>query len=248
MKGIVIKSGDIERVNKNFCVDDSTPIMRYMDFSKYMSLLETRKLFFCEAKKFEDIHEGAIPRSFLEIWPSDERETVENIQRKINNTVSTYISCWNQGFSESYAMWKIYTEPKTGVCVRSTVGSLKRSLNAENLSIYKVKYIDINTDNSAEHAIPIAYFDTSTGPFPKYITHAYKKLEYEYENEIRAVILREEQKQGMDVDVNLDMLIQEVFISPYAPEWFDQLVRKVTVKYLKDKIDIFRSSNIGLRR
>lgn len=42
--------------------NENIKIWRYMDFTKFMSLLDTKKLFFTRADKFEDPFEGSWPK------------------------------------------------------------------------------------------------------------------------------------------------------------------------------------------
>jgi hypothetical protein len=39
---------------------ESTVIWKYLEFDKFLSLLNTRSLYFCRSDKFEDPYEGTI--------------------------------------------------------------------------------------------------------------------------------------------------------------------------------------------
>ena len=62
---------DIELINNSFLAPDQTTIFRYMDFSKYMDLLENEKLFFCNTECFKDKFEGVMLEGFFKNWTND---------------------------------------------------------------------------------------------------------------------------------------------------------------------------------
>ena len=68
------------------------------------------------------------------------------------------------------------------------------------------------------------------------VVHKHKA--YSYENEIRLIHEvsnigweNEKYKNGIKVNVNLVKLIDEIVISPFAPEWFSDLIRDILDKY-----------------
>jgi hypothetical protein len=46
------------------------PIWRYMDLTKYVSMLGSKSLFFVRADKIEDLFEGSTPRSNIAMRPA----------------------------------------------------------------------------------------------------------------------------------------------------------------------------------
>ena len=62
--------------NKSFTTpfpveDENTTIWRYMDFTKFVSLLDKKKLFLCRADKLEDSFEGSLPLDNVESLKSE---------------------------------------------------------------------------------------------------------------------------------------------------------------------------------
>ena len=132
-------SNDIFRV---FEVDKSTPIARYLDYSKFLSLLYMESLFFCRLDKFEDKYEGKIPVFNLELrwnyWllyneqlrsQGKQELTSNEIQEKVSQQYAhdekmrsnICVSCWNLFEKESAALWKIYSDSGKGILIKSTV-------------------------------------------------------------------------------------------------------------------------------
>ena len=70
----------------------------------------------------------------------------------------------------------------------------------------------------------------------------YKRKSFEHEREVRALIRNHENTgKGVSHPVDLDVLIKNVYVSPYAPEWFAQVVRDVVKKYHLDKPVVYSS-------
>ena len=90
---------------------DDAVLWRYMDFTKFVSLLEKQALFFARADKLEDPFEGYLPgmnraaaRRFHEGHP-DQLQTMFNRMKECPRFM--LINCWHKGDHESAAMWKL---------------------------------------------------------------------------------------------------------------------------------------------
>lgn len=234
--------------NRNYVVPaGGTKLWRYIDFTKFLSLLETESLFFTRADRFEDPFEGA--RGFqyqtkeayetvekfklLELkskyqkegkpLPSngelcrivaDEMVAVRENYKKLRETV--FISCWHANERESEGMWKLYTSVMAqGVAIQTTVEHLCQSLSDPNYEIGHVRYIDYNEPLKINQR-----------------PYWYKRNAFRHEDEVRAVIIDNSLKAyGKQVHVNLDYLIDGVYISPTAQGWFADLVKSVCRRY-----------------
>lgn len=105
--------------------DRPASIWRYMDMTKFISMLDRQALFFSRLDQLGDPFEGSLTqhrqtgREELEkrygaILYKDSRRMVESI---IKNTI---VNCWHMDDSESAAMWKLYIPDNQGMVVRST--------------------------------------------------------------------------------------------------------------------------------
>lgn len=216
---------DIEEINKQFCVPDDTIIFRYMDFVKYMELLENEQLFFCNTKRYEDKFEGEMPESFYKNWDENMKEGHKYLNEILDKKHSCYTNCWNNDEEESYALWKIYTKSETGIAIKSTVGDLKKSLNNDSIKIYKVHYIN-SFEKLDEHVEPP--FEHRNTVASRRVKEVYKLSAYRYENEVRAIYRDKSEECGKRIDINLRKLINKIYVSPFASERFYDLVKKIS--------------------
>ncbi len=232
---------------------DEVVIWRYMDFTKFVALLETAALFFARISHLDDPFEGSFPKSqpplsrFLQLLPKNflpEGVEVAHMPspglleygRAMRNW--TMVNCWHAVEHESAAMWSLYGN---GIAIRSTVGRLRSALGVPpavsdeffdkgQFHIGMVEYIDY--DNS--HISPVH----GAAQFFR------KRRSFEHEKELRAVIMqlpvdakrwldysRHFDDPGKIFSVDLKTLICAIRIAPQAPGWYSDLVSKVTARY-----------------
>src|SRR5262249_19453290 len=126
-----------------------------------------------------------------------------------------------------YPLWKLYSRSDDAVCIQSTYRRLCGCL-PKVVRIGKVSYINYETEGFSEEYV----FN--------YIMH--KRKSFEHERELRAVFwtmdtaagaepLKEQiESSGLQIKVNLNELIETVFVSPSAAPWFASLVVAMTKK------------------
>lgn len=222
-------------------------LWRYMDLAKFISLISKKKLFFPSAESFEDIFEGAkgtverkpqwddfyldFFRHAIQTVPGAKPEelTDDYIQTNSKRLLSeletsgeigrkrTFISCWHCNQYESEAMWKLYsTNVKNAIAIQTTYQQLYEALGKNpGIKIGKVKYIDYSKRFSSING---AYW--------------YKRKSFEYEQEVRAIIQgKDTSGGGIEKEIDLEKLISAIYISPYAPKWFGDVVIDIVEKY-----------------
>lgn len=242
--------------NKKRC--NSVPIpqaklWRYMDLSKFLSLLEDSSLFFARIDHFQDSFEGSLGskqnedawkryeikkrETFLTIENKEKglemdqaeihaqaEENFANFRSNLNKwRTMHYVSCWHQSDTESEAMWNLYTKDnKQGIAIQTTFEKLYQALPAfPQVEFGMVNYIDYNKYNNG----------TSKDQFDIFDAVWYKRQSFEYEKEFRAVINDDRCPSCRDwnktICVDLQKLIENIYISPTADEWFAKLVKKI---------------------
>ena len=144
----------------------------------------------------------------------------------------TYVNCWHISQHQSAAMWKIYLQSNEGIAIRSTFGKLKKSLKKDKsheLHIGKVKYISYVKDVIPEGSL-----------FPYF----HKRMSFDYEKELRVVIQafsydkdgninwsKSPYRVGLNVPVDLNILIDRIVLAPSCPSWLKEVVKSVLNKY-----------------
>ena len=243
--------------NRNYQIpEDNAVLWRFMDFTKFVSLLKTKSLFFTRADKFQDPFEGAKgllknkikwDKFYKEFFVqaiktvpggSGLKKTEQELSKEARRLLGqlngsgereikeNFINCWHENRYESEAMWKLYTSSlDQGVAIKTTSKRLYKSLYRNpNIKIGKINYLDYSSN-----------FADINGSF------WYKRKSFEHEKEVRAILreFKATEELGKQVPVNLDILIEKVYLSPTSKSWFKDLVQDVMLKYqVKKKIFI----------
>lgn len=202
------------------------PIWRYMDFWKFLNLIETKALYFSNSENLGDNFEGRIPLFILEKIKLKDKETgsesediinyLENICRK-----TFLISSWSYSERESFALWKMYAKNKSGVAIETDLSALKNSFTVTSKSVY---IGEINYIHEKKY-----FFDLSNLFYP-FIT---KRDYYSFENEIRCITVNEEYEINREnlIDVDLNILIKKIHISPNSKPEFFKLIELIKKEY-----------------
>ena len=184
-----------------------TQLWKYLDFAKFISLLETNSLYFARADKMLDPYEGSYP--------------LANHHRARQQV---FLNCWHQNEFESAAMWELYSQRGEGMAILSTFGKLQKCLAANRdyeLHLGEVKYIDFSIVK-----------EPSTDPIEAF---AYKRKSFEHEKEVRAVIKCTDQSRcrhkGLFLPVQINELIDRIYIAPYSENWIRDLAVAIVAKY-----------------
>ena len=228
-------------------------IWRFTDFPKFVSMIDEKKLFFVRVDKLQDKFEGTL--SYADTKREEEIYNKHNLETpkhqcnwKLRKASKKWmvVNSWHINEYESAAMWKLHSRDGEGIAIQSTFNNLTKCFRtyAENpVFVGVVKYIDYERDE-----IPWRNF---LYPF------MYKRKSFEHEHELRAAIfkfpqiikkgtyesldLKDEPLGAMGVPVDLDILIQAVYLSPTSEDWIADLVKSTMDKYgLKKKL--FKSS------
>ena len=201
----------------------NTIVWKYLDLSKFLDLLISRKLFMSRSDKFEDQYEGTFSEpTFEEIKRLSENNTTFLKYYK-SHREKVVISSWHINEYESFAMWQIFTQNSEGLAIQSTVGRLQKALAFEKESqqfIGEVNYIDYKKEY-----IP---FDDLFFPF------LFKRKSFQYEREVRILSDLSEQEikinDGLKIDIDINELIEKIYIHPKSENWYKKLVIELVSK------------------
>lgn len=227
--------------------NNESHLWRYMDFTKYVNMLSSSTLYFARADTFEDSFEGAKgvignkenwDEHYLSVykwalmnppegveWNYSE-DCIEKEAQRLLKEMETggkahrervYINCWHENEHESEAMWRLYSSYlDNAIAIRTTFSSLYDALGRNpSISIGRVKYID--------------YSKSYAGPNDSFWR---KRKSFEHEREVRAIVHDiESEALGKAMECDLTILIENIVVSPTAPEWFVDVLSKVNEKF-----------------
>jgi len=247
-------------------------IWRYMDLARFISLLVTESLYFACPLSFHDPYEGLLPKSHIDAnavalapmvkdiislknqlaYQFADSIDLRHLDAKINSLTPLgasreasreyVVCCWHISEYESEAMWKIYSPSGQGIAIESTVEQLRLSLdNIKGLIIDSVRYMDFD-----KAAIEKGH---------KHYVLFLKRKSFEYERELRAILHLPKRKEveGDYIKCNLNTLITNIHISPFAPAYFRNVVETLCLGKLRslDKPVIpsqrYIKSNYGIK-
>jgi hypothetical protein len=216
-------------------------IWRYMNFTKFVSMIDTGALYFSRLDLLGDPFEGSIPRANRAYWQQaqsehpDKAQIVQSNEALINDFVRDarehiYVNCWHVNEHESAAMWHLYAREGASIAVESNRAML-RALLPERVAIDPITYID--------------YLHDSIPPFNILNFCKHKRKSFDHERELRAHIWNRgmesgthrlcwegtEGAPGIVVPVDVPRLVKSVVVAPGSDDWFLRLVGRVLEKY-----------------
>ena len=131
-------------------------------------------------------------------------------------------------------MWRLYLKSDEGLAIQSTTGRLIDAMatyDKYEIHIGMVKYIDY-----AKEIIPVGNI---LSPF------MHKRKSFEHEKELRALIWTPQHGKnsippgvnkhaadgGIYVYVDLNELIEGIYVAPTAPQWVHELLRSIVKRF-----------------
>ena len=234
--------------------EDSVKIWRFMDLPKFLSIIQTKTLYFARADQFEDPFEGArgqtgdenVYTNALVEALKNEFESVGTKELISNETLikyakdlisawrligfdkchmyNTFISCWHRNEVESDAMWRLYTKDLSQGIAIQTTCGRLRD---SFVVAHCPGPVIIAPVEYIDYSLPLGLCDNPCW---------FKKESFKHENEIRAVVQfdykkEEESQNGWNIPSDPSVLIERLYISPTAQSWFVKLVKDVVGKY-----------------
>lgn len=204
-------------------------------------MLENQSLYFCRSDFLGDPCEGSFPKldasSLFDyaIDPKSYKPTPQQVEatRKTLRYMMM-INCWCKSNSDSYLMWETYTKTTESICIQTTLPRLSRCLDKQNefsVLLANVKYLDYEKEKLPEGNILY--------PF------VHKRQYFRDENEFRVIIWipgdewryideaasPDDFPDGVSVHIEVDKLIESVYIHPAAPSWMKDTLEKLLKRY-----------------
>jgi hypothetical protein len=255
-----------------------TPVWRYTDVPKFVSVLSTAKLYFCSPRalikldKWESLYPEQFSRAWIDAQHLKTKASAEEFMKKISwgpfdpsrhpgfdqmmrkvtemnadlrrerrrdDLAKAFVSCWHINDYESHAMWKLYG---TGdIAIRSTLHRLQNSFAPYKplVRMGQVEYIDHLTVAPKLGSDDVRKWGSNFAPL--FLKHK----SFTYENELRVMTFTAKARprtQGIFVSVDLNELLESVYISPRAPKFFRGVVKSLLKQYGWDNIPVMPST------
>jgi hypothetical protein len=230
-------------------------VWRYLSLSAVIATIKARRLRLTRVDRFHDPFEGSVPKAQIDqqtvlLIGAESRRTMMNriiahhsgtersmlqdedswtriTRLRRARTHSAHASCWSAG-DESEALWRLYSADDgcqgVGVALQTTLARLEASVAAHNLYVSPITYL-------VYHEAP---------PFTDEMDSLlHKRHGFAAERELRllkfdqahysALVPKDasvsELPEHIYVDWVLSDVIDEIVISPYAGENYENLVR-----------------------
>lgn len=193
------------------------PLWRYIEFWKFLDLLETSELYFPKITELGDQNEGRIPEKIYKMMLDHDSRLgrKNNFAENYNNYLEDnlrdkiLVSSWNANENESFPMWKMYAKEKLGIAIKTDLDSLKKSFEGTDRNIYigEVEYYNNEKPQYQTGNLFSSFL----------VKHHY----YEFEQEVRCINqlsdkVNNELEDTKRIKVDLNELIKEIYISPFA--------------------------------
>lgn len=232
--------GMYERHEQLFELEDNCVLWKYMSFSKFVNML-SGKIYFNRLDNFEDVFEGTFPHYNAmhrdEIYGEDiiPKNIFDMMEKAMKNWL--YVSCFHKNEYETAFMWKQYAD-NDGIAIKTTFERLKMAFSNTKEAIYisNVQYIDYDKE----------FMPEGNGMY----LAVHKRKSFEPEREVRCINvgmpkskpnpsnpreliadINEKTPVGRFIDIDMEELIEEIYISPYAASYIKENVELIASKF-----------------
>lgn len=209
-------------------IDKAQKIWHYFTLPKFISLISNSSLYFCRQDKFDDSFEGALTEK--------DEVFIEKISQAITKNMKggslgcTYSNCWTKSEADEYVLWSSYASLTDGIAIQSTVAKLIYSLDPDDkrqIYMSDVQYIDYKRNYS---------FQLTGGKVNLIAPHFTKRPYFDAEKEFRALYWDKSGRyctssEGLLFKVNLNELIENVYVVPFSKPWYKALIEDLIDKY-----------------
>lgn len=197
--------------------DSGTRLFRFCPFDKFESLINQSSLYFRHISEFKDKSEGKYTDADIPIinhalglpYEAPQRDPFDNLY---------YVNCWTEGTPSDERFWKEYAPGKDGLAIASTPERIRGAFSSDksnDVLMSHVWYIDRSsqlTFKSPQWAINI-------------IERCFAKDRdcFSWEKEVRLLHILKNTKEasvpsGIFMPIELNVLIDSVFVSPFAED------------------------------
>ncbi len=221
-------------------IDNDQKIWRFKNFKWFEDILHSKSLYFRNAVNLalDDAHEGRYSEKVMRdifnkseeisrdnrkidspIYPIPRGNRTDFFKQSIESLEYTFVNCWHINNVEYDFMWKLYAKNDLGIAIQTTYGQLCKSLNFHDFDI---------------HIAPIDYEPELEYRYlwePILI----KREHFKPEQELRIWVCDCSKEIGIHVEVDLDILIEKIYVKPKTTNEQLEEVKKLLYDYRLNK-------------
>jgi hypothetical protein len=182
---------------------DEQVLWKYYSLEHFLWLIQNKALYFGRADRYEDKREILATNLHAKLFYYND---LESLQRDVErDKPHIFLNCWTMSEHESILMWKAYSNINNGVVIKTNANRLMASYSGDaSITIGKVKYIDEETQSAQPF-----------GQELNWLNLVFSKLWfYSDEKELRLYFDDRVQRLQHKVPVDLNILIDEIRLSP----------------------------------
>lgn len=216
-------------------LQEDEKLWRYMDLSKFISLLEKNALWLARADTFRDRHEGRFPsemRKIIERAYASFDENDGGIVKDADDfqdylTKNTFINCWHKNSEENMVMWEIYARHSNSVAIQTSAGLISDNLTCgiqgHSLILKSVDYRPLKEISGVLRYEECFFL---------------KRPHFKFENEVRLCLDTyskfnpiKNNPYGHYIDISCNSFIEKILVHPDSQDWFIDVVSSIVNKY-----------------
>ena len=212
-------------------------LWRYLKYARLIELINEGFLYFAHITNLNDKWEGLLTNKTKEKLFREEYAKCKDAERARSATEeyekhkdAFYINSWHMNDDESYLMWKVYGD--SGCAIQTNYERLTASFDGESPEIngHVINYIDYERD----------HFDIGN----TFYSVSYKDIPYKDEKEFRLLYWKlhlpnqklPADEKGVKVNIDVNMLIDNIYINPTNKIEISELERLVKNKNIDCEI------------
>ena len=163
-------------------------LWRYMDFTKFVTLIDRKSLFFVRADKLGDPFEGSTSQINTTLHPHIYEDRDQSARQAIAENMKSLrrfmlVNCWHWSEHESDAMWTRYSRLYDGIAIKTTFEGLSSGFTGDaDVYIGKISYVGYQS-----------VFIPENNAFYFYL---HKREAFGHEKEVRAIIMKMPEHSG----------------------------------------------------
>lgn len=212
-------------------------LWRYMHLAKFASMLERNSLWLARVDTFRDKREGRFPdemrklleKAYEEGFKSIDPPRVKDADDFQDYLVkNTFVSCWHKNLDENMVMWEIYGRDNNVVAIQTSVGNIKKNIDASNLNGHSLILKSVVYQKS----------DEITGVLPYEECFFRKRPHFSFEEEVRISLdtysrykPSKNTPYGHKLPVHMNGLVDKILVHPDSSDWFLDVINSITSKY-----------------